>query len=237
MSGKSGPIANSMYASSNTTIVRSGTRTMKCSTSSLVTIVAVGLWGFATNTSFVIAVIARAIASRSSRKSFSMTITRTPPAAWTIIGYTTNDGWGTTASSPGRRKGRASRARSVRGRACAEHDLVGIPPVLLAQRLPQIEAAPVRVPVQRRERGDDGPLQPLGGRARGLVLGGLDRIVDHELALELLDRLTWLVRSDAQDVLVRDRLPLRWHALSFTGPGTIREPSGTRSAHRSPALP
>ena len=59
---------------------------MKCSTSSLVTIVAVGLFGFATNTIFVIGVIARAMASRSSRKSFSITMTRTPPAAWTIIG-------------------------------------------------------------------------------------------------------------------------------------------------------
>ena len=59
---------------------------MKCSTSSFVTIVAVGLFGFATKTIFVIGVIARAIASRSRRKSFSITMTRTPPVAWTIIG-------------------------------------------------------------------------------------------------------------------------------------------------------
>src|SRR6185503_15809285 len=39
VSGKSGPCANSRYASSNTTMVRSGTRDMKCATSSLVTMV------------------------------------------------------------------------------------------------------------------------------------------------------------------------------------------------------
>ena len=48
-------------------MVRSGTRAMKCSTSSAVTIVAVGLFGFAMKTTFVCGVIARAIASRSSR--------------------------------------------------------------------------------------------------------------------------------------------------------------------------
>ena len=85
---------------------------MKCSTSSRVTIVADGLLGFAMNTTFVIGVIARAIASRSSRKSFSITMTRTPPAAWTIIGYTTNDGCGTTASSPGRKNERTSSSMS-----------------------------------------------------------------------------------------------------------------------------
>jgi hypothetical protein len=44
------------------------------------------LFGFATKTILVIGVLARAIASRSRRKSFSITITRTPPAACTIIG-------------------------------------------------------------------------------------------------------------------------------------------------------
>ena len=75
-----------MYASSKTTIVRSGTRVTKCSISSAVAIVAVGLLGFAMKTTFVIGVIARAIASRSRRWSFSITMTRTPPAAWTTMG-------------------------------------------------------------------------------------------------------------------------------------------------------
>ena len=75
---------------------------MKRSTSSAVTIVAVGLFGFAMNTSLVSGVMARAMPSRSSRWSFSMTTTRIPPEAWTLIGYTTNEGCGTTASSPGR---------------------------------------------------------------------------------------------------------------------------------------
>ena len=64
----------------------SGTRSMKCSTSSAVTMVAVGLLGFAMNTILVIGVIARAIASRSSRWSFRVTTTRMPPTACTIMG-------------------------------------------------------------------------------------------------------------------------------------------------------
>ena len=68
------------------TIVRSGTRAMKASTSSALTMVAVGLLGLATKTILVIGVIARAIASRSSRCSRSITITRMPPDACTIIG-------------------------------------------------------------------------------------------------------------------------------------------------------
>ena len=59
---------------------------MKCSTSSAVTMVAVGLFGLAMNTILVIGVIARAIASRSRRWSLSITITRMPPTACTIIG-------------------------------------------------------------------------------------------------------------------------------------------------------
>ena len=59
---------------------------MKASTSSALTMVAVGLFGLATNTIFVIGVIARAMASRSRRWSLSITITRMPPAACTIIG-------------------------------------------------------------------------------------------------------------------------------------------------------
>ena len=86
VSGKSGPRANWMYASSKTTMVRSGRRDMKCATSSFVTIVAVGLFGLAMKTILVIGVIARAIASRSKRWSFSITMTRMPPAACTIIG-------------------------------------------------------------------------------------------------------------------------------------------------------
>ena len=59
---------------------------MKCATSSAVTMVAVGLLGLAMNTILVMGVMARAIASRSSRWSLSMTMTRMPPAACTIIG-------------------------------------------------------------------------------------------------------------------------------------------------------
>ena len=66
--------------------MRSGTRDMKWATSSAVTIVAVGLFGLAMNTIFVIGVMARAMASRSRRWSFNMTMTRMPPAACTIIG-------------------------------------------------------------------------------------------------------------------------------------------------------
>src|SRR5256885_15208519 len=96
-----------MYASSKTTMVRSGTRAMKRSTSSAVTIVAVGLLGFAMKTTFVIGVIARAIASRSRRWSFSITMTRAAPAALAVLGETADDGGGATAPSPiGRGAGR-----------------------------------------------------------------------------------------------------------------------------------
>src|SRR5213593_3254105 len=56
-------------------------------------------------------------------------------------------------------------------------------------------------------------------------------------SFDLLDRLPGLVGRDTQDVFVRERLPLHWHALSFRGPGTTRGPSGTGSAPRSRAAP
>src|SRR5262249_51711199 len=102
-------------------------------------------------------------------------------------------------------------------RAVAEHDLIWHDAVLLGQRLSEVEAAAVRVPVERIQRVDDGLLDAVGRRQRAFVRRALDRVVYHELPLELLDRLARLVRSDAQNVFVRERLPLRWHALSLEG--------------------
>ena len=87
-------------------------------------------------------------------------------------------------------------------RAVAEHDLVGRRSVFLGERLPQIEAAAVRVPVEVVERGEDRPLHAVGRRQRVLVRRELDRVVDAQLALQLLDRLARLVRRDPEDVFV-----------------------------------
>ena len=59
---------------------------MKSSTSAAVTMVAVGLFGLAMKTILVVGVMARAIASRSSRWSLSVTTTWMPPTACTIMG-------------------------------------------------------------------------------------------------------------------------------------------------------
>src|SRR2546428_12900077 len=67
-SGKSGPWANSRYASSKTTMVRSGTRAMKCSTSSAVTIVAGGVVGVPLEKALGLGADARAQPARVRRE-------------------------------------------------------------------------------------------------------------------------------------------------------------------------
>src|SRR2546425_6316039 len=87
-------------------------------------------------------------------------------------------------------------------RAVAEHDMVGRHAVLLGERLAQVEAAAVRVAVEVVERREDRLLHSVGWRQRVLVRRELDRVVDPELALQLLDRLARLVRRDPEDVFV-----------------------------------
>src|SRR3989442_7962223 len=87
-------------------------------------------------------------------------------------------------------------------RSVAEHDMVGRHAVLLGERLAQVEAAAVRVAVEVVERREDRLLHAVGWRQRVLVRRELDRVVDPELALQLLDRLARLVRRDPEDVFV-----------------------------------
>ena len=64
-SGKSGALTYSMYASSMTTSVCSGTAATKRRSASALTHVPVGLFGFATNTSRVRSLMSFAMAARS----------------------------------------------------------------------------------------------------------------------------------------------------------------------------
>ena len=95
----------------------------------------------------------------------------------------------------------------------------------LRERLPEVVAGAVRVPVEPGERLPE-RLQHAGRRREGvLVRRQLDRPRDAELPLELLDGLAGLVRMDVQDRLVGQALPGGAHVARLTpAPGTTREP-------------
>jgi hypothetical protein len=93
-------------------------------------------------------------------------------------------------------------------RSVPEHDVLRRHAVALGERLAQVVAAAVRVAVQVRQRLEDRLLHALRRRQRVLVRRELDRVVHAELPLQLLDGLAGLVRRDAQDVIVGERLPL-----------------------------
>src|SRR4029450_4645024 len=128
-------------------MARSGTRAMKSSTSEAVTMVAVGLFGLAMKTILVMGVMARAIASRCSRWSLSVTPARgappvvlerphPPDAAHRLHDHGVDDegGMGDHRLVAGTHEGPREQLDQLVG-AAAEDDVIGGDPVATGQCL------------------------------------------------------------------------------------------------------
>ena len=74
---------------------------------------------------------------------------------------------------------------------------------MLRERSAQVEAAAIGVAVNADQRLAQGLQHALRGRVRALVRGELDRVLDAQLPLELLDRLTALVGLEVPDMRFR----------------------------------
>src|SRR4030095_2756476 len=156
-------------------MARAGTRAMKSSTSEAVTMVAVGLFGLAMKTILVMGVMARAIASRSSRWSLSVTTTTLTTAAPPLHDQGVDDegGMGDHRLVAGTHEGPREQLDQLVG-AAAEDDVIGGDPVATGQCLGEVVAGAVRIAIELVQRVGHRPLHLLGRRQRVLVGRELD---------------------------------------------------------------